>query len=134
MLVGQSVAADALVSPLHCVHHAHFHLDLPREYCEHRFAKLCFSTFPLQGVSGALTVLMRDAIRPNLMQTLEVSVFAWCVHSNLLHREDILCYKTSLNLMQIPEVSVFAWCVHSDQLLRKDVPFYTIFFFFLKNK
>lgn len=27
----------------------------------------------LQGVSGALTVLMKDAIKPNLMQTLEVS-------------------------------------------------------------
>lgn len=26
----------------------------------------------VQGVSGALTVLMRDAIKPNLMQTLEV--------------------------------------------------------------
>lgn len=26
----------------------------------------------LQGVSGALTVLMKDAIKPNLMQTLEV--------------------------------------------------------------
>jgi len=25
-----------------------------------------------KGVSGALTVLMKDAIRPNLMQTLEV--------------------------------------------------------------
>ena len=25
-----------------------------------------------QGVSGALTVLMKDAVRPNLMQTLEV--------------------------------------------------------------
>ena len=32
------------------------------------------STFssPPQGVSGALAVLMRDAIKPNLMQTLEV--------------------------------------------------------------
>lgn len=29
-------------------------------------------SFPLQGVSGALTVLMKDAIKPNLMQTLEV--------------------------------------------------------------
>jgi len=26
----------------------------------------------VQGVSGALEVLMKDAIRPNLMQTLEV--------------------------------------------------------------
>lgn len=26
-----------------------------------------------QGVSGALAVLMKDAIKPNLMQTLEVS-------------------------------------------------------------
>ena len=26
----------------------------------------------VQGVSGALTVLMKDAIKPNLMQTLEV--------------------------------------------------------------
>lgn len=30
-----------------------------------------FSLF--QGVTGALTVLMKDAIKPNLMQTLEVS-------------------------------------------------------------
>ena len=29
--------------------------------------------FALQGVSGALTVLMKDAVKPNLMQTLEVS-------------------------------------------------------------
>lgn len=29
-------------------------------------------SFALQGVSGALTVLMKDAIKPNLMQTLEV--------------------------------------------------------------
>lgn len=29
--------------------------------------------FVLQGVSGALAVLMKDAIKPNLMQTLEVS-------------------------------------------------------------
>lgn len=28
----------------------------------------------LQGITGALTVLMKDAIRPNLMQTLEVCV------------------------------------------------------------
>lgn len=28
--------------------------------------------FSLQGVSGALAVLMKDAIKPNLMQTLEV--------------------------------------------------------------
>ena len=28
-----------------------------------------------QGISGALAVLMRDAIRPNLMQTLEVRSF-----------------------------------------------------------
>jgi len=28
--------------------------------------------FLLKGVGGALTVLMRDAIKPNLMQTLEV--------------------------------------------------------------
>lgn len=31
---------------------------------------LCFHS--VQGVSGALTVLKRDAIKPNLMQTLEV--------------------------------------------------------------
>lgn len=30
--------------------------------------------FLLQGVSGALTVLMKDAIKPNLMQTLEVGL------------------------------------------------------------
>lgn len=30
--------------------------------------------FLLQGVCGALTVLMKDAIKPNLMQTLEVGV------------------------------------------------------------
>jgi len=28
----------------------------------------------VQGVSGALEVLMKDAIRPNIMQTLEVSL------------------------------------------------------------
>ena len=28
----------------------------------------------LQGISGALAVLMKDAIRPNLMQTLEVII------------------------------------------------------------
>lgn len=28
-----------------------------------------------QGVSGALAVLMKDAIRPNLMQTLEVNTW-----------------------------------------------------------
>ena len=32
-----------------------------------------FLCFCVQGVSGALAVLMKDAIRPNLMQTLEVS-------------------------------------------------------------
>lgn len=32
-----------------------------------------FHGLVLQGVSGALTVLMKDAIKPNLMQTLEVS-------------------------------------------------------------
>lgn len=31
----------------------------------------------LQGVSGALTVLMKDAIKPNLMQTLEVGARSW---------------------------------------------------------
>lgn len=33
--------------------------------------------FVSQGVCGALTVLMRDAIKPNLMQTLEVTVMFW---------------------------------------------------------
>lgn len=36
---------------------------------------LCTSYFflpPSQGVSGALAVLMKDAIKPTLMQTLEV--------------------------------------------------------------
>lgn len=31
---------------------------------------------PSQGVSGALAVLMKDAIKPTLMQTLEVRRFA----------------------------------------------------------
>ena len=31
-----------------------------------------------QGVAGALTVLMKDAIRPNLMQTLEVRSLRKC--------------------------------------------------------
>ena len=31
-----------------------------------------YNTCSFQGVAGALTVLMKDAIRPNLMQTLEV--------------------------------------------------------------
>ena len=38
----------------------------------------CFSLSLFQGVSGALAVLMKDAIKPTLMQTLEVS------HSSLL--------------------------------------------------
>jgi hypothetical protein len=36
----------------------------------------------LQGVSGALTVLMKDAIKPNLMQTLEVS---WLTPGSSVH-------------------------------------------------
>lgn len=31
----------------------------------------------MQGVSGALAVLMKDAIKPNLMQTLEVRERSW---------------------------------------------------------
>lgn len=38
--------------------------------------KLTYSSSPSQGVSGALAVLMKDAIKPTLMQTLEVRRFA----------------------------------------------------------
>lgn len=37
-----------------------------------------FSLFLSQGVSGALSVLMKDAIKPTLMQTLEVRRFLLC--------------------------------------------------------
>lgn len=40
--------------------------------------------FSLQGVSGALTVLMKDAIKPNLMQTLEVGETCILIHTFLL--------------------------------------------------
>ena len=56
----------------------------------------------LQGVSGALTVLMKDAIRPNLMQTLEgdpvlvhAGPFANIAHGN----SSILADKIALKLV-----------------------------------
>ena len=44
-------------------------------YCLCYCLCLLFVCCLFQGVSGALAVLMKDAIRPNLMQTLEVIVF-----------------------------------------------------------
>ena len=42
--------------------------------------------FPVcQGVGGALTVLMKDTIRPNLMQTLEVSFTSFIFHFRFFH-------------------------------------------------
>lgn len=35
------------------------------------------------GVSGALAVLMKDAIKPNLMQTLQVSLYSFVIRSDL---------------------------------------------------
>lgn len=37
------------------------------------------------GVGGALAVLMKDAIKPNLMQTLEVRPCSLCLHHSDLH-------------------------------------------------
>lgn len=43
------------------------------------FLLICAVLCPSQGVSGALAVLMKDAIKPTLMQTLEVRRFTQTV-------------------------------------------------------
>lgn len=65
-------------------------------------AKVEFTAFFPQGITGALTVLMKDAIRPNLMQTLEgqpvfvhAGPFANIAHGN----SSILADKVSLKLV-----------------------------------
>jgi hypothetical protein len=55
------------------------------------------------GVSGALTVLMKDALRPNLMQTLEVNVIC------LISRERLFLFTLVLlptSLMEIHPLSL----------------------------
>jgi len=47
---------------------------LSRKYCI-SLAENFSGVIYLQGVSGALEVLMKDAIRPTIMQTLEVSLY-----------------------------------------------------------
>ena len=49
----------------------------------------------LQGVSGALAVLMKDAIRPNLMQTLEVS----CTECILYRNQLLSSYGATIQLL-----------------------------------
>ena len=47
--------------------------------------------FSTQGAGGALAVLMRDAIRPNLMQTLEVSFYSqfMCTFNSIFLMKEI---------------------------------------------
>lgn len=51
--------------------------------------KFTYFWSPSQGVSGALAVLMKDAIKPTLMQTLEVRRFAQTLPS--VRKEKRLC-------------------------------------------
>lgn len=62
---GQPITTEDLVSSLES------HLYQESQSCN-KTSVMC--RLSLQGVSGALTVLMKDAIKPNLMQTLEVGL------------------------------------------------------------
>jgi hypothetical protein len=46
------------------------------------------------GVGGALAVLMKDAIKPNLMQTLEVCLLAYCLSLSNMHYRALRCSST----------------------------------------
>ena len=50
------------------------------------------------GIGGALTVLMKDAINPNLMQTLEV--FIYCKEGNVDNYIGNACFCTCWSLCQ----------------------------------
>lgn len=63
---GQPITTEDLVSSLESTSCQE---SLYERSCNKTSVMCCLS---LQGVSGALTVLMKDAIKPNLMQTLEV--------------------------------------------------------------
>lgn len=63
---GQPITTEDLVSSLES---APYQESLYEHSCNKMSVMCCLS---LQGVSGALAVLMKDAIKPNLMQTLEV--------------------------------------------------------------
>lgn len=74
---GQPITTEDLVSALESPSNWDF-----LNYKKRLIYSACYATcneavsvikcFSLQGVCGALTVLMKDAIKPNLMQTLEV--------------------------------------------------------------
>lgn len=63
---GDPITTEDLVSALKLLSL----LDCLYKYCGNKV--VIMERFYLQGVSGALAVLMKDAIKPNLMQTLEV--------------------------------------------------------------
>ena len=75
---------------------------LPHCYHLFHFITLCYPVFPFvtQAVSGALTVLMKDTIKPNLMQTLEgtpvfvhAGPFANIAHGNSSVLADMIALK-----------------------------------------
>lgn len=49
------------------------------------------------GLTGAVTVIMKDAIKPNLMQTLEVNTFVPTVQLTYIHLAFNFCLVTFFN-------------------------------------